>query len=81
MSQATRILLALVFGLVVGIAAASASPDWAIAATKVTGPIGSAWLHGLQMVIVPLIVGLAGDGRRRDGGCRARRADRGAIGA
>ena len=58
MSQATRILLALVLGLVVGIWNAWISPDWAIAATKVTGPIGSAWLHGLQMVIVPLIVGL-----------------------
>ena len=58
MSQATRILLALVAGLVVGIVAAAVSPGWAIAATKVTQPIGSAWLHGLQMVIVPLIVGL-----------------------
>ncbi|WP_034161020.1 dicarboxylate/amino acid:cation symporter [Sphingomonas sp. ERG5] len=58
MSQATRILLALIAGLVIGIAAASASADWALAATKITQPIGSAWLHGLQMVIVPLIVGL-----------------------
>ncbi len=58
MPQATRILLALVLGLVVGISAASLSPAWAVAATRVTLPIGSAWLHGLQMVIVPLIIGL-----------------------
>lgn len=58
MSQATRILLALVGGIAIGIAAAALSPGAAIAITKVMQPIGSAWLHGLQMVIVPLIVGL-----------------------
>ncbi|WP_174286352.1 dicarboxylate/amino acid:cation symporter [Sphingomonas bacterium] len=58
MSQATRILLALVAGLVLGIAVAHWSTTGALAATAFTQPIGSAWLHGLQMVIVPLIVGL-----------------------
>ncbi len=58
MSQATRILLALVAGLAIGIAAAALSPAHALAVTAVTQPIGSAWLHGLQMVIVPLIVSL-----------------------
>ncbi len=58
MSQATRILLALVAGLVLGIGAAHWSTGGALAATAITQPIGSAWLHGLQMVIVPLIVGL-----------------------
>ncbi|MCK8458414.1 dicarboxylate/amino acid:cation symporter [Sphingomonas faeni] len=58
MSQATRILTALVGGIAIGIAAAAWSPANALAVTAVTQPIGSAWLHGLQMVIVPLIVGL-----------------------
>lgn len=58
MSQATRILVALVAGLVLGIVAASNVPAAADAALKVTGPIGAAWLHALQMVIVPLIVAL-----------------------
>lgn len=58
MSQATRILLALVIGLAAGIVAASAAPDVATAMLNVADPVGSAWLHGLQMVIVPLIVAL-----------------------
>lgn len=58
MSQATRILLALIAGLLIGIAAAAFDPARAVAATAVSQPIGLAWLHGLQMVIVPLIMGL-----------------------
>jgi Na+/H+-dicarboxylate symporter len=58
MTQATRILLALVAGLALGTALGAVRPGWAIAATSVTQPVGTAWLHGLQMVIVPLIVGL-----------------------
>ena len=58
MSQATRILLALVLGIAIGIAAAAWSPGPALAATAFTQPVGMAWLHGLQMTIVPLIVSL-----------------------
>lgn len=58
MSQATRILTALLAGLVGGILAARFAPGFAGGATAVTGPIGSAWLHALQMVIVPLVVAL-----------------------
>ncbi|RKE47569.1 MULTISPECIES: cation:dicarboxylase symporter family transporter [unclassified Sphingomonas] len=58
MSQATRILIALIGGIAIGILAAALAPSQAIAVTAVTQPIGSAWLHGLQMVIVPLIVSL-----------------------
>ena len=58
MTQATRILCALMAGLLLGAALGAFRPDMAIAATMVTQPIGSAWLHGLQMVIVPLIAGL-----------------------
>ena len=58
MSQAFRILIALVAGLAIGIALANWAPDagaWVLAFAK---PIGGAWLHGLQMVIVPLVVAL-----------------------
>ena len=58
MSQATRILLSLVTGLLLGIAAAAWAPTRALAATALTQPIGEAWLHALQMTIVPLIVAL-----------------------
>ncbi|GAA0657143.1 dicarboxylate/amino acid:cation symporter [Sphingomonas insulae] len=58
MSQATRILLALVLGIGIGMLAVTLDKTWAMRATGVTQPIGEAWLHALQMVIVPLIVGL-----------------------
>ncbi len=58
MSQATRILLALVIGLVAGMGMTALAPDAAQSALSVTDPIGVSWLHALQMVIVPLIVAL-----------------------
>ncbi|MET0241442.1 MAG: cation:dicarboxylase symporter family transporter [Sphingobium sp.] len=58
MSQATRVLLSLVAGLLIGILASAIDPGVADAATAFTRPVGLAWLHGLQMVIVPLIIGL-----------------------
>jgi proton glutamate symport protein len=56
MSQATRILLALAAGLLLGIFTADAS--WAPRAAELVEPIGQIWLRGLQMTIVPLIVAL-----------------------
>jgi Na+/H+-dicarboxylate symporter len=58
MSQATRILLALVLGLAIGTGAVALDRPAALAATSISAPVGNAWLHGLQMVIVPLVVGL-----------------------
>ena len=58
MSQATRILLSLVVGLSAGIALAAFQPAWVPGVASVAEPIGSAWLHGLQMTIVPLVVSL-----------------------
>lgn len=56
MSQATRILLALVAGLALGIIAAS--QGFAAIGIVIAEPIGTAWLNGLQMTIVPLVVSL-----------------------
>jgi Na+/H+-dicarboxylate symporter len=58
MSQATRILLALVGGLVAGIVAARAAPGSALAWAGYAEPVGTLWLNALQMAIVPLVVGL-----------------------
>ena len=58
MSQATRILLSLVVGLSAGIALAAFAPASVPGIASVAEPIGSAWLHGLQMTIVPLVVSL-----------------------
>src|SRR3982750_4626356 len=58
MSQATRILLSLVSGLLIGIALVPVAARLGVGLTEFTQPVGLAWLHGLQMVIVPLTVGL-----------------------
>ena len=58
MSQATRILLALVFGLLLGIGIAAAGSGLAATGLAIAGPVGTAWLNGLQMTIVPLVVSL-----------------------
>ena len=58
MSQATRILAALVLGLLTGIAVAAFAPARVEAVTLVAQPIGTAWLNALQMTIVPLVVSL-----------------------
>ncbi|MEG3149110.1 cation:dicarboxylase symporter family transporter [Sphingomonas sp. ZT3P38] len=58
MSQATRILLALVLGLAIGIGLATWAPTAAADGLVVAQPIGTAWLNALQMTIVPLVVSL-----------------------
>ena len=58
MSQATRILLALALGLLLGIASAKWGAAWASQAVTVAEPIGGVWLNALQMTIVPLVVSL-----------------------
>lgn len=58
MSQALRILIALVVGLGVGMALANYAPDAGKHVLVGTKLVGGAWLHGLQMVILPLVVAL-----------------------
>jgi len=58
MSQAMRILVALIAGLVIGIGVAAGAPAVVPTALTIAEPIGTAWLAGLQMTIVPLVVAL-----------------------
>ena len=58
MSQATRILSALVAGLLLGILSAAAGGAWVENVLTVAEPIGGVWLDALKMTIVPLIVSL-----------------------
>lgn len=58
MSQALRILVALVVGLALGMVLANHAPGTGAFILLFTRRIGGAWLHGLQMVIVPLVVAL-----------------------
>ena len=58
MSQPTRILLSLLVGLAVGAMLASYAPARALTVADWVQPVGQAWLNGLQMTIVPLVVAL-----------------------
>jgi Na+/H+-dicarboxylate symporter len=58
MSQPTRILLALVVGLLLGIASAATGGGWVEGAVSIAEPIGGMWLNALRMTIVPLVVSL-----------------------
>jgi proton glutamate symport protein len=58
MSQATRILLALALGLLLGIGSAAVGGQWVDWTVPVAEPIGGLWLDGLRMTIIPLIVAL-----------------------
>lgn len=57
-TPSTRILLALAAGLALGTVLAAWLPAAVPAATAVAGPIGSAWLNGLQMTVIPLVFAL-----------------------
>ena len=58
MSQSTRILLALIVGLAVGISLAGLAPGAVGPTVAVAQPVGQAWLNALQMTIVPLVFSL-----------------------
>lgn len=58
MSQATRILVALVAGLLLGIASARNGGSWVDQAIAIAEPVGGLWLNALRMTIVPLVVAL-----------------------
>ncbi|MFM9977610.1 MAG: dicarboxylate/amino acid:cation symporter [Sphingomonadaceae bacterium] len=58
MSNATRILLALVLGLALGVAGSATAPALAARAADLADPVGALWLNGLRMTIVPLVVAL-----------------------
>jgi Na+/H+-dicarboxylate symporter len=57
-NQPTRILLALVAGIIAGMVSARTGAPWVAQAIAVAEPIGGVWLNALQMTIVPLVVAL-----------------------
>ena len=58
MSRATLILLSLAAGLLAGIGLAALSATAAENTLLIAGPVGNAWLAGLQMTVIPLVVAL-----------------------
>ncbi len=57
-SPSTRILGALVLGLLLGVALAAWSPNSVPGVVGVAQPIGTAWLNALQMTVIPLVFSL-----------------------
>lgn len=58
MSNATRILLALVIGLGLGIAGSELNPTFAAQAADYASPLATLWLNALRMTVVPLVFAL-----------------------
>lgn len=58
MSATARILLGLVAGALLGLALAKWVPTLALPMAHVLQPIGTLWLHALQMTVVPLVLAL-----------------------
>jgi proton glutamate symport protein len=58
MSLTTRMLLALIAGLVTGIVATTVDDAGASALIRVTDPVGSIWVNALRMTLIPLVVSL-----------------------
>ena len=58
MSNATRILLALFVGLALGVFAAAQAPVIGVQTAYWLDIVGSLWLNGLRMTVVPLVVAL-----------------------
>ena len=58
MSNATRILLALFIGLALGVFAAAQAPVIGVQIAYWLDIVGSLWLNGLRMTVVPLVVAL-----------------------
>ncbi len=58
MKESTRVLLALVLGIVVGLAAAASGSASILAATDWLAPIGTLWVNAIRMTVVPLLVSL-----------------------
>ncbi|MGI9178290.1 MAG: dicarboxylate/amino acid:cation symporter [Pirellulales bacterium] len=58
MSGAQRVFGGLIAGAAAGLCLARFAPQQADMAAMVARPIGTLWLHGLQMTVVPLVVSL-----------------------
>ncbi len=79
MSQPTRILLALLLGILLGIGSVGLGGTFSAQAIAIAEPVGGLWLNALQMTIVPLVVsllitGIAASAEAARAGRLARRA-------
>jgi Na+/H+-dicarboxylate symporter len=58
MKEGTRVLVALVAGLAVGIAVAASRSDALLAAADALAPVGTLWVNAVRMTVIPLVVSL-----------------------
>src|SRR5262245_49920758 len=70
MRSTTQVLVALIVGLAAGIGIASSGNAILLGVTRVIEPIGTMWINGVRMTVVPLVVsliitGVAGSGDPR----------------
>src|SRR5450759_3731983 len=56
--RVSRVLLALIAGLVVGIIAGATGSQWALTALHVIAPLGTLWINAIRMTVVPLVIAL-----------------------
>ncbi|MEI6659126.1 MAG: cation:dicarboxylase symporter family transporter [Planctomycetota bacterium] len=58
MTGGQRVFAGLVAGAAAGLALARFAPDWIAAVDMVAKPLGTLWLHALQMTVVPFVLSL-----------------------
>ena len=56
MSLTARVLLALIAGLALGIAASASGSESLTAAARAVEPVGTLWINAIRMTVIPLIV-------------------------
>ncbi len=58
MQSGTRVLVALIAGLAVGVAAAASGNETVLRAVEALAPIGTLWVNAIRMTVIPLVVSL-----------------------
>src|SRR5919112_1083716 len=58
MKEGTRVLVALVAGLGVGIAVAASRSEALLSAADALTPVGTLWVNAIRMTVIPLVVSL-----------------------
>src|SRR5690242_8144820 len=58
MKEGTRVLVALVAGLVIGMVIATSQNRALVVAADVVAPVGTLWVNAIRMTVIPLVVSL-----------------------
>jgi Na+/H+-dicarboxylate symporter len=58
MKESTRLVIALVAGLIGGLAIAASKNAWLLSAANAIAPIGTLWINAIRMTIIPLVISL-----------------------